>query len=335
MSQCRRAMRRLFPVVVVLVVAAGVELAAAGARDGRALLQSKSCGKNCACPNRDSCVDDKTGCCWDTAAPSSQCKAVASLSNTVRTATGACGCTNGWTPGPNGGCVCAAGKTVCPSGACVTLGTNSDCSACGNACASPYSCQEVGPDAFGCNCPTQQLACGEPLACVLVDTDQHCGGCAPCTEGNTCQYNPPGRHLLSLTYPDVSCRCPADKASCADGSCVTLGTDSNCASCGNACALPRTCEALSPGVYTCACPGSQWYCGETSGCVDLDTDENCGRFGNACTGGKTCQQSVNPSRRHLLSPLLPSVECLCPQGYVECSNGSCAAGWSSCPVWTP
>ncbi|KAG2498940.1 hypothetical protein HYH03_003130 [Edaphochlamys debaryana] len=251
--QCGRAVRGLFPVVVVLVAAAGIEMAAA--RDGRALLPPADQG--------------------DAAAPSSKCKAVALTPNTARAASGACGCTNGWTPGPNGGCVCAAGKTVCPSGACVTLGTNSGCKACGDACAAPFSCLESGPFTVDCACPQGQFACGQPPVCTPVNTDQNCGNCGiQCTKGNTCQtLNVGHRHLQSLAPPGVECRCPAEKTSCADGSCVTLGTDANCASCGDACGAARTCQELETGSYACVCPGSQWYC--NGQCVDLGTNDHC------------------------------------------------------------
>ncbi|KAG2498942.1 hypothetical protein HYH03_003132 [Edaphochlamys debaryana] len=174
-------MLRLFPVVLLLVAGAGNKLAAA--RDGRALLQqNKGCvGKACACTNLklSTCTDAKmTTCCWED--PTSQCKAVASSPHTIRTASGQCACNDGWTlgPAPEGGarCLCTELKNnaLCPSGVCVTLGTSTNCNACGDACAAPRSCQKQSDGSFACVCPDGMWYCNG--ACVEADTEDNCGG---------------------------------------------------------------------------------------------------------------------------------------------------------------
>jgi hypothetical protein len=95
------------------------------------------------------------------------------------------------------------------------------------------------------------------------------------------------------------CTCPTGQTACG-GQCVSLTTNQNCGSCGNACSEGKTCQG-----GTCACLQGQTDCEGV--CRNLLTDTaNCGICGNACATGASC---VNG-------------QCVCPSGQEPC-NGTC------------
>ena len=130
------------------------------------------------------------------------------------------------------------------------------------------------------------------------------GGCASgvtckgkcCAVGATCGKGAGG-----------VCACPAGQTVCG-GQCVSLTTNQNCGSCGNACSGGKTCQS---GV--CACPQGQTECGGV--CRDLTTDVlNCGLCGNACAQGASCVGG----------------RCACPSGQEQCAGtNACVRGCSA------
>jgi hypothetical protein len=103
------------------------------------------------------------------------------------------------------------------------------------------------------------------------------------------------------------CTCPTGQTVCS-GQCVSLTTNQNCGSCGNACSGGKTCQSGA-----CACPQGQTACGGV--CRDLATDvANCGQCGNACAQGASCVGG----------------QCACPSGLELCAGTNrCVQGCSA------
>ena len=161
----------------------------------------------------------------------------------------------------NGECVdCAAvGKVDC-SGTCKQLGTNTNCSGCGDKCADGGSCQ-----GGQCVCPGDEVDCSG--TCKLLGTYTDCSGCGDkCAVGRSCQGG--------------QCVCPGDEVDCS-GTCKLLGTYTDCSGCGDKCAVGGSCQGGQ-----CVCPGDEVDCSGT--CKSLGTNSNCLGCGDACDDGKDC-----------------------------------------------
>jgi Stigma-specific protein, Stig1 len=205
----------------------------------------------------------------------------------------------------SGNC-CGVGQQCCLGGNgsayCTGLGTNQDCSRCGDTCTGGKFCVNQA-----CACANGQIDCGDGI-CVNLGTNLNCSRC-----GDTCSG---GKFCVGGT-----CACPSGQADCGTGVCVNLGTNSNCSRCGDACTGGKFCVS-----GTCTCPSGQADCGDGI-CVNLGTNSNCSGCGDACTGGRVC----NSNR-----------QCVCPSGQEFCSGSCCdgiccsndvcyAAGSVCCP----
>lgn len=195
--------------------------------------------------------------------------------NPVDTAADAAGSTT--EAGPS----CPSGQTTCGS-RCVALDKdNTNCGACGTACASGQFC-----NAGRCACQAGLVLCGG--ACVDLSTSN--GNCGTC--GRTC---PSGVCAAGA----CASSCPTGTTNCG-GSCVNLSTSSaNCGACGKVCSTGTACTAGA-----CQCPSGQTLCGGAS-CVNTTIDpSNCGTCGKICPAGASCSNAT----------------CTCPSGKALCSS---------------
>jgi hypothetical protein len=169
---------------------------------------------------------------------------------------------------------CPAGQAYCGT-SCVDINVdNTNCGACGVACATGQSCQT---GVCRINCAMGQTLCGG--ACATLDSDPaNCGACAnACPTGQMCSA---GACALTCAAPRVVCSATGGVMSCID----TLTDANNCGTCGNACAMGQSCVA---GVCRLVCPAGQTACG--GACVDTNTSSaNCGGCGTACATGQSC-----------------------------------------------
>lgn len=172
----------------------------------------------------------------------------------------------------DGKCVdCAAvGQADC-SGICLTLGTNSDCSKCGDACSWQRSCQDGT-----CKCPADQADCSG--TCTFLGTDSDCSKCRDaCSGGTYCQ--------------EGTCRCPPGQTDCS-GTCTTLGTDSDCSRCSDRCLNGQACQS---GQCQCVsnhhreCFGENLYWFDSCGVQEQVAQTcDCGCQESSCTCCPTC-----------------------------------------------
>jgi len=167
----------LIALFLVLLIALAIPVANAVAQNGAGITCPTGqmfCGGKCiyvasdpancggcgtVCPGALACINGTCGC------PSglSNCADVCVDENVDGNNCGSCGA------------VCVAGM-VCSAGMCeVTCGPNLQ--QCGNSCRDtmndPMSCGMCGH-----KCDPNMICCAGQ--CVLNDTEQHCGGCAPC-----------------------------------------------------------------------------------------------------------------------------------------------------------
>ncbi|MFL5322358.1 MAG: hypothetical protein ACJ790_22055 [Myxococcaceae bacterium] len=223
-----------------------------------------------------------------------------------------------------GVCVCGENRLACGGGCVDPLTDESNCGACGNACAATDRC--ANGTCLPKNCASEQC---NPLSVCFQGScvADACVGIV-CTGGQECQGG--------------VCACAPGKTSC-NGACVDGDTDNqNCGGCGNVCSsgtrcaqgacLTQTCgsqacdplsvcypgncvEAACVGVAcnggrvcsagVCTCGTGKTDCG-ADGCVDTSTDEaHCGTCGTSCGVGDTCASGT-------------------------CVQGSCAAGKTPC-----
>jgi hypothetical protein len=199
------------------------------------------------------------------------------------------------------GTCCGVGQQCCPgasgSSYCTGLGTNQDCSRCGESCTGGKSCVNMA-----CVCPNGQMDCGDGT-CVTLGTNANCSRCGEsCTGGKSCVGG--------------ACVCPTGQTDCGNGVCVSLGTDLNCRGCGDTCTGGKSCVG-----GTCTCPSGQADCG-TGVCTPLDTTSNCGTCGNICLPGVPCS-SVNGTK----------VCCITERGI--CLDNSGERILQCCPGLTP
>jgi len=97
-----------------------------------------------------------------------------------------------------------------------------------------------------------------------------------CASGVTCKGKCCAVGATCAKGAGGGCTCPTGQTAC-NGQCVSLTTNQNCGSCGNACTGAKSCQGGA-----CACPQGQTDCGGV--CRDFATDvANCGGCNQACT----------------------------------------------------
>jgi hypothetical protein len=128
---------------------------------------------------------------------------------------------------------CDAGWASCDNNAttgCETaLGTDTDCSTCGNACVAPETCGAVTPNVCGC----------KPKTCAA----DYPGQCGTFAQG--------------CGLPDLTCSCSGttccDKGSDQTGTCRALGTNSTCGVGGGNCVACTAPDACGSGGASNVC----------------------------------------------------------------------------------
>ena len=172
----------------------------------------------------------------------------------------------------------------------VTLGTDDNCTACGDQCRDPAKpcIFDESTGTGSCGCGAGRLFC-EGVGCVDPKADdEHCGGC-----GNACDPTGDGAEIRPNTYygcsggtcGHVKCEnryedCDQDRA---NGCEVSLLSPTNCGACDNVCDANQSCELNSRNIPECMCPPGQTFCPNRRSCVDLRVDpDNCGACGTVC-----------------------------------------------------
>lgn len=247
-----------------------------------------------------------------------------------------------------------AGLSVCANGACAidscsekyrdcngsiedgcetTIGTNDNCSDCGDVCLDPTRpCVSLGSDTYQCGCPSGQTLCTGRVCSDLSANDKNCGAC-----GQACDPSGGG----APSYPNVYYGCVAGqcgKAKCvqgyadcnddlADGCETKMGTAENCGGCGIACEPGQVC-GTEKGESVCQCAADLKLCG--SHCRDLQSDPwNCG----AC--GVVCMESYAGSAREIGQCIYGSCVYECAVGWGDCNgdpSDSCETNLRSDPT---
>jgi hypothetical protein len=151
------------------------------------------------------------------------------------------------------------------------------------------------------------------------------------------------------------CSCGAGQADCG-GSCVTLGTNLNCASCGNKCKANEIClSGRCQNVIRCGddyCDRATEICVENSVCCDKGSnhalcdgaccdghccDGTCCPDGKKCVGWQCCEESDNDALcgGECCANVCADGTC-CLSGEIECENecwdGLCIEG-VQCPTY--
>jgi hypothetical protein len=222
----------------------------------------------------------------------------------------------------------------CCSGRCAANGTCQPCTKAGQ-CPRPANPCKRAVCTTGGRCEVRD----KPAEAACPDDGD------PCTD-DVCDGNG------ACTHPplDDGTTCGEGKA-CCGGGCTALGTEADCARCGDACAADQSCVAGSctctagscpdgccdgdqckPGTSaqvcgrnggTCAaCAGNDACCG--GACAALGTEANCGACGNACNPARTCEAGacVCPGTCPKNFVQQPNCTCVCPAGFEEV-NGGC------------
>ncbi len=178
--------------------------------------------------------------------------------NPAQCCTGLCDQRRSIPRGQRNRCICPSGLISC-KGYCTQLGTEENCSRCGDACHATQVCEDRT-----CVCPDPDTTwCRGANACVpLASDEQNCGRCGrKCGPTQVCDNG--------------TCICPdPDTVFCRSvNTCVPLGTEENCLACGDACGAGEGC------------------CG-SAGCVELGTMDNCSECGDVCTPGGTGSSTI-------------------------------------------
>ena len=166
---------------------------------------------------------------------------------------------------------------LCGSACTSPIGTNANCSACGDKCRSGQTCQATQTGKYECRCSRAQdgreLTACDGKCVDLQFSQNNCGACgASCSEDEACirgvcqsytcdpgQYfclgacrNQPQNEPLACDQDKTDLVCKTDTANCdgmlANGCEINTATDAdNCGSCGNECA------ALNPACQHSQC----------------------------------------------------------------------------------
>ena len=197
---------------------------------------------------------------------------------------------------------------------------------------SSYSCTDSDNDGFtGSGCP-----CGEDCndsdpqvhpgaaddTCDFVDNDcdgvtdedantgddiNNCGFC-----GNVCSYDNAQAQCSSGTCVMGSCNAGTDdcNSSDSDGCETVLGTEQDCAACGDTCSFDHasgTCVQSACVMGSCEQPWGDCNSSPSDGCeTALGTDSNCSACGDACENGFFCYEQTCTDH--------------CPEGMARCSG---------------
>ncbi|AKU97820.1 Tryptophan synthase alpha chain [Labilithrix luteola] len=194
-----------------------------------------------------------------------------------------------------GQCVprCADGYADCngslDDGCETELGSDDNCTACGDQCLDPAKpCnQNLFTNVTQCGCGASGgLYCW--FFCVDPTTDDgNCGGCF-----NACDPAGDGSPLADHTHfgcMNSECghaKCDSDHADCdgkaTNGCEASLLSSEHCGACGHACDQGQTCIINRMGDHECACEAGKTLCGTE--CVDLLTNPRyCGDCLNDCS----------------------------------------------------
>jgi LruC domain-containing protein/RHS repeat-associated protein len=239
---------------------------------------------------------------------------------------------------------CGSGFADCDGNAAngceASLGTTTNCGACGNVCAAPNgtpSCS-AGSCQFACNAGFADCNGSAADGCeVSLGTTSNCGGCGDvCGGAQVCNGG-----VCGLV-------CPSGFADCdglaGNGCEADLSQPTSCGACGNVCSLANAvsvCSAGSCALSTCSagygdCDGSA-----ANGCeVDLaNSAASCGACGNACGAGETCVSGACTAGPGGPPPdLLPEVcdgvdndgDGAADEGLTVACNSACGAGVIAC-----
>lgn len=219
----------------------------------------------------------------------------------------------------------------------VTLGSNDNCTGCGDKCEDPAKpCVMRRSGTPGCGCSAPEIYCSG--SCVDPRTsDENCGACGTrCDRTNGNATLPPNAYYGCTNGACGYLKCLPNWADCdgdASNGCETdLYDPNNCGGCGNVCETSEGCQVDAlRNPYCVDCPQGQTYCTSSCGvqvrpnrtvcigeCRDLATDPlNCGGCGFACG-----LKAVNAA-----SPTCSFGSCgfACDQGRADC-NGNPSDG---------
>ena len=235
-----------------------------------------SCGHQCTSPlvcNAGSCTDqcpgnltNCDGACVDTSSDMANCGTCGNACN-FQNATGVC---------QSGSCAlesCNTGWADCDSdvqtGCETELGTDANCTACGDACDftnATGQCTESGCQLTGCTDGFADCDNDPANGCeVALGTDSNCSGC-----GDACDFSHADGSCIQGSCQMGGCwtnfeDCNSDTS---DGCEADLTSSSSCGSCDNQCQPTQSCD--------------QGQC--VSSCQDLDGD---GHQSSSC-GGDDC-----------------------------------------------
>lgn len=208
-----------------------------------------------------------------------------------------------------GGKICYDGECRCPAtqkdcnGICTTMGTNEDCSDCGDVCPTGGSCQ-----AGRCGCPSGQVDCDG--ICAELGTDANCSDCGDvCVGTKKCTNKKCVAQVDPECLPTVPC--------VSDDDCVS---GSRC----NEAITPPACQKLYCGGFGTAC-SKDYFClsmlCDDNQCVHDCSSRQCGPdavYGESCG---TCSRGWH----------CEAGECICTGNNccnedIQCAGGKCTDG---------
>ena len=201
----------------------------------------------------------------------------------------------------------------------VTLGTNDNCSACGDRCSDPAKPCIHDPisNTAKCGCAPGELYCGTRCTNPAYD-DLNCGACGvicnPFGNGGALPAN--ARYGCSQSECD-HLKCNGGYYDCdgdTENGCETsLLTNENCGACGKACGPGQTCrENPTTNQPECICEPGETLCGST--CANLLTDpRHCGACGVSCA-------VLGPNKNNVGTCNYGSCVVECKQGFGDCNG---------------
>jgi hypothetical protein len=316
-------------------------------------------GAATACAGSMACLATGTGCKTGACTSNSDC-----ASGNYCLSGGTCGRKQqGDTCGAPAEC---SNGLYCVDGVCCNAACTELCKAC-NLASSKGTCTRLtsGQPVHGNACSTDGSACGgscngsSDTACYYPPAGQSCGAAASCssdlttlnasacTGDGSCgpanqSCSTAGKYCDSTTTSCAtkktsgSCTLPiqCSTGSCCSGNCVSLGTDTNCSACGDACFSPKTCQggacSCSTGYTTCGstcCSNSTQYCtGVTCNSKKTNGNSCAGGDGSWCTSGNCVDNTCCASTSCGPDQNCGGGTCVCNNGYFYgCGNSDCAS----------
>src|SRR5262249_29632726 len=168
---------------------------------------------------------------------------------------------------------CCPPASACCNDNCTPLGTDQNCSGCGDTCTGGKTCSGEK-----CVCPLRLPDDCHGVCTNFSSDPQHCGGCdsracpAPANSTATCSNGVCGFVCNAGFAACGNNCCPLVGSACCNGNCTPLRTNQNCSGCGDRCV----------GGTTCC----------NNRCTPLGTNQNCSSCGDRCAGGTTCCNNV-------------------------------------------